>query len=102
MDERVAVQLWVDHERGKRFVGRRVVDLSARGVRLDHGLPYPVGTRTTMKFRLPGDLRAFSVKAEVVASRWHQGGAHTSLRFLSLSPDDELRIHAYIERCAVE
>ncbi len=94
---RIALDLWVEQERGKEVCFRHVGDLSTGGVRLDHGLSHPTGTRVRLRFHLPDDHRVIDAAAEVVAASTAQDRHQTSLRFVDLPREDRLRINAFID-----
>ena len=95
---RIEVEMWVEQERDREWALRRSADLSRGGMRLNHGVPYPVGTRATLRFSLPGDTHVFNVQAEVVEAQWEAEGPRSSVRFLSLTDDEQARIAAYVEK----
>jgi len=98
LDERLEVQIWLEQQRDKEWAVRRVENLSPGGMRLDHGLPYPVGTVAKLSFSLPPDDYVFHIEAEVVASGWAEKGPRSSVRFLNLTGDEQVRILSYLEK----
>jgi c-di-GMP-binding flagellar brake protein YcgR len=97
VDERIGLDLWIEQQAGPEMSYRHVGDLSAGGVRLDHGFSYPVGSRVKLRFALPGDPRQIEVAADVVAVSPEESRHHTSLRFVDLKGEDHIRITRFIE-----
>lgn len=98
LDERISLDLWIEQEAGPEVSYRHVGDLSAGGVRLDHGFSYPVGSRVKLRFALPGDARQIEVAADVVAVSPEESRHYTSLRFVDLAGEDHVRITKFIEK----
>ena len=96
--KRIEIALWAEQARGKEWVVRHVADLSPLGMRLDHGLPYPVGTRATLKFSLPNDPHRFEIEAEVLANQWNDKRPCSNVRFMDMNRSDARRLLAYIHQ----
>lgn len=97
LDERANLDLWIEQEAGQEVSYRHVGDLSAGGVRLDHGFSYPVGSRVKLRFNLPDDPKQIEVSADVVAVSPEESRHYTSLRFIDLNGEDHIRITNFIE-----
>lgn len=97
LDDRVNIDLWLEHAHGDETSYRHVGDLSAGGVRLDQGFSYPVGTRVRLRFNLPNDPDVIEVSAEVMSITPEQDRHNTSLRFLDLKGEDHIRISSFID-----
>ncbi|HSI05472.1 MAG: PilZ domain-containing protein [Myxococcota bacterium] len=98
LDERITLDLWIEQEAGPEVSYRHVGDLSAGGVRLDHGFSYPVGSRVKLRFALPDDPKQIEVAADVVAVSPEESRHHTSLRFVDLAGEDHIRITKFIDK----
>jgi hypothetical protein len=96
IDTRVPVDLWVKQEHEGEFSFSHTADLSPGGVKLDFGLPEPIGTVLALRFRLPGTEHEFNVKAEIVATGWQQDHPTTSLRFLEMTVDEYVIITRFV------
>lgn len=97
MDARLPVDLWVRQELAGESSYSHASDLSAGGMQMDHGLPYPIGTKVNLRFKLANDDHIFSMAAEVVSARWVDGKPITNLKFLDLAGDDYIRITQFVE-----
>jgi len=101
IDDRVRVSIWVDEEHGRERCLRRTADVSQGGMKLDLGLPRPVGTRMRLKFKLPSVDHTFDVVGEVVSASWTEEMPITNVRFVNLTGDEHILITKFIEENAV-
>ena len=97
LDDRVNIDLWIEHAHGDETSYRHVGDISAGGVRLDQGFSYPVGTKVRLRFNLPDDPKVIDVHADVVSITPEHDRHYTSLRFVDLRGEDHIRISSFID-----
>jgi type IV pilus assembly protein PilZ len=83
-------------------------DLSAGGVFLRAERPFPIGTRLSLTFELPGRAKRIRAIGEVIRIVWG-GRDHgreiprgMALRFLDLSPQDREAIEDVVRRQSVK
>lgn len=96
-EPRMAMNLWVEQELGNEVCFRRMGNLSSRGVFLEHGFSYPLGTKVRLRFRLPEEDADLELAAEVVKAVWANEIPGTSLRFTDLDDATRARLAAYVE-----
>lgn len=97
-EPRMAMNLWVEQELGSEVCFRRMGNLSSRGVYLEHGFSYPLGTKVRLRFRLPEEDVDLELAAEVVKAVWADEIPGTSLRFTELDDGTRERLAAFVER----
>ena len=69
-------------------------DLSSGGVYFDRAIPHAVGSRVSLSFTLPGEMKAIRCDGEVVNVP-DKKGYGMGIRFLDVAPADAARIEAF-------
>ena len=97
-EPRAEVEIRLQEQAGLPSTYCRARNLSAGGMYVDLGLPQPVGSRTMVRFRLPGDSADFVVSCVVVADRPGADPLGTHLEFVEVSDEDRRRIRRFVQR----
>ena len=76
-----------------------LVNLSARGARVDLGVPLPAGDRVRLAVNVPGQARPFRLEATVQWQKPGSGGAFAhGVRFHAVGPDEERFLAEILKR----
>lgn len=98
--DRILVDLKVDFRSQDMFLYAFVADLSALGLFIRSGNPYPVGSKLHLNFFLPGHEQPLEADGEV---RWVSPGGPTpgmGVEFTSIAPEVIDKLNAVLERLA--
>lgn len=94
---RLPIEMWVEETTGSERYFRRAGNLSKGGLRLEHTIPLPVGTRVNLTFTLPGDTGAVQVSGEIVSAAGPEE-LRMGVKFVDLSPEAQATIDAFLAR----
>lgn len=94
---RIPVEMWVEETTGSERYFRRAGNLSKGGLRLEHTIPLPVGTRVNLTFTLPGDTTAVEVSGEIVSAAGPEE-LRMGVKFVDPSPSAQAQIDAFLAR----
>lgn len=101
-DRRVAARapldLWVEEEHGDELYFRRTGNVSKGGVYFEQTIPHALGTRVKLRFSLPGDSEVIEALGEIVNTPNVKDGLGMGVKFVSISPEHQARIDAFIAR----
>ena len=94
---RLPIEMWVEETTGSERYFRRAGNLSKGGLRLEHTIPLPVGTRVNLTFTLPGDTGAVQVSGEIVSAAGPEE-LRMGVKFINPSKDAQAKIDAFLAR----
>ena len=94
---RIPLEMWVEETTDNERYFRRAGNLSRGGLRLDHTIPLPQGTKVNLTFTLPGDSAPVDVSGEIVSSSGPDD-LRMGVKFLSLAAAAQAQIDAYLAR----
>src|SRR3954470_2682168 len=97
---RLPIEMWVEETTGSERYFRRAGNLSRGGLRLEHTIPLPVGTKVNLTFTLPGDKVPIEVTGEIVSPTAPED-LRMGVKFTNLSADAQGRIDAFLARAGV-
>ena len=97
--ERISLEMWVEERTERDRYFRRAGNLSRGGLRLDHTIPLPLGTKVNLTFTLPGDSAPVQVAAEIVSNAGPDD-LRMGVKFLDLPAEAQAQIDAYLARVA--
>jgi uncharacterized protein (TIGR02266 family) len=95
--ERIPLEMWVEETTENERYFRRAGNLSRGGLRLDHTIPLPQGTRVNLTFTLPGDSTPVEVAGEIVSSAGPDD-LRMGVKFVSVAAPAQAQIDAYLAR----
>jgi 2-amino-4-hydroxy-6-hydroxymethyldihydropteridine diphosphokinase len=95
--ERIPLEMWVEETTENERYFRRAGNLSRGGLRLDHTIPLPQGTRVNLTFTLPGDTTPIDVAGEIVSSSGPDD-LRMGVKFVSVGAPAQERLDAYLAR----
>jgi uncharacterized protein (TIGR02266 family) len=94
---RLPIEMWVEETTGSERYFRRAGNLSKGGLRLEHTIPLPVGTKVNLTFTLPGDAGPVQVAGEIVSAAGPEE-LRMGVKFVDLSPEAQATIEAFLAR----
>jgi hypothetical protein len=92
--------MWVEETTGSERYFRRAGNLSRGGLRLEHTIPLPVGTKVNLTFTLPGDKTQVAVSGEIVSAAGPEE-LRMGVKFVDPSPEARAQIDAFLARAGV-
>jgi uncharacterized protein (TIGR02266 family) len=95
--ERIPLEMWVEETTENERYFRRAGNLSRGGLRLDHTIPLPQGTRVNLTFTLPGDSAPVEVAGEIVSSA-APDDLRMGVKFVNVAAPAQTQIDAYLAR----
>lgn len=93
--------MWVEETTDEGRYFRKAGNLSRLGLRLDHTIPLPQGTRVNLGFTLPGETQRITVLGEIVVTGDPED-LGMGVKFVEMSPDARDLIDAYLRRSGVQ
>lgn len=104
--DRYPLQIQVDYALDEAADVLYSTDISEQGIFLETACPYPVDTKLTLHFNLPGSTRLITVVAEVArvvresgeSDGWTVPGM--GLRFMAIEPEDAAYVRRFILRAS--
>lgn len=97
--KRVPVEMWVEEQRGKDVYYQRSANLSAGGIYLDGTIPHARGTVVQLRFTLPGEADAISIRGEIVGEpNEDRLGMHVKFLAEDLAGPLGDKLRNYVER----
>lgn len=90
---RVPVEIWIEVHGDGELYFQRATNLSVGGAYFTQTFPLPVGTKTQLRFSLPGDEYQIECGAEIVNAK----DLGMGVRFSDLSVTDAQRIEAFFD-----
>ena len=97
---RIPIEMWVEETTGSERDFRRAGNLSRGGLRLEHTIPLPVGTKVNLTFTLPGDQTSVAVSGEIVSAAGPEE-LRMGVKFVDPSPEARAQIDAFLARAGV-
>jgi uncharacterized protein (TIGR02266 family) len=94
---RIPLEMWVEETTGSERYFRRAGNLSRGGLRLEHTIPLPVGTKVNLTFTLPGDKAPIEVTGEIVSATAPED-LRMGVKFTHLSAEARDKIEAFLAR----
>lgn len=92
--KRVAVDLWIEVDRGGELYFQRATNLSSGGAFFDKTIPLPVGTRVSMRFSLPGEDTEIACEGNIVnTAEWGMG-----VEFIGLPEEAQRALERVLSR----
>src|SRR4249920_3086592 len=85
---RIPIEMWVEETTGSERYFRRAGNLSKGGLRLEHTIPLPVGTRVNLTFTVSGEIVSAAGPEEL----------RMGVKFVDLSPEAQASIDAFLAR----
>ena len=94
---RIPIEMWVEETTGSERYFRRAGNLSRGGLRLEHTIPLPVGTKVNLTFTLPGDKTQVAISGEIVSAAGPEE-LRMGVKFVDPSPEARAQIDAFLAR----
>ena len=94
---RIPLEMWVEETTGSERYFRRAGNLSRGGLRLEHTIPLPVGTKVNLTFTLPGDKAPIEVTGEIVSATAPED-LRMGVKFTNVSAEAQGKIDGFLAR----
>lgn len=98
---RIPLEMWVEETTDNERYFRRAGNLSRGGLRLEHTIPLPQGTKVNLTFTLPGDDAPVDVSGEIVSSAGPDD-LRMGVKFVKIDAGAQAKIDAYLTRVGAE
>lgn len=98
-DPRHPIEVTIQLTLGRNATFHATTDLSRGGAFFREAVPFPVGTRARVQFKLPGDAQAFACAGEIVNVPRARLGM--GVKFVDLTEDDAVRIDRFAQDSAI-
>ena len=87
--------MWVEETTGSEALLPARGNLSRGGLRLEHTIPLPVGTKVNLTFTLPGDKTPIEVTGEIVSATAPED-LRMGVKFTNLARKRQGKIDAFL------